>query len=131
PGKVAVRAARRADVAGGRFEFGTGRGAGSHESLGFLPGMEDLSGTREIWEDGIAQFPKMWLQDTYEGYDGKFWSLPPRKILPKPWGKAHPAMWYAAGNPSSYEMAARKALGVHGASGDDRCYTTAGANVYK
>ena len=78
--------------------------------------MEDLSGTREIWEDVIAEFPKMWLQDEYVGYQGKFWSLPPRKILPKPYGNAHPAMWYAAGNTSSYAMAAQKGLGVLGFS---------------
>ena len=106
-------------LSNGRFEFGTGRGAGSHEILGFLPDMADLTGTREIWEDVIGEFPKMWMQDTYEGYDGKFWSLPPRKILPKPYKKPHPPMWYAAGNTSSYEMAARKGLGVLGFSVGD------------
>ena len=78
--------------------------------------MEDLSGTREIWEDVIGEFAKMWLNEEYPGYEGKYWSLPPRKILPKPWGGMHPAMWYAAGNTSSYEMAARKGLGVLGFS---------------
>jgi alkanesulfonate monooxygenase SsuD/methylene tetrahydromethanopterin reductase-like flavin-dependent oxidoreductase (luciferase family) len=116
PVKVAERVAMLDHLSNGRFEFGTGRGAGSLEILGFLPGMKDLSGTREIWEDVIGEFSKMWLQDTYEGYDGKFWSLPPRKILPKPYGKLHPAMWYAAGNTSSYEMAAQKGLGVLGFS---------------
>ena len=116
PAKVAERVAMLDHLSGGRFEFGTGRGAGSLEILGFLPGMKDLSGTREIWEDVIGEFPKMWLQDEYEGYDGKFWSLPPRKVLPKPYGKLHPAMWYAAGNTSSYEMAARRGLGVLGFS---------------
>jgi len=116
PAKLAERVAMLDHVTNNRFEFGTGRGAGSHEILGFLPGMDDLSGTREIWEDVIAEFPKMWLQDEYEGYQGKFWSLPPRKILPKPYGKGHPAMWYAAGNTSSYAMAARKGLGVLGFS---------------
>jgi alkanesulfonate monooxygenase SsuD/methylene tetrahydromethanopterin reductase-like flavin-dependent oxidoreductase (luciferase family) len=116
PAKVAERVAMLDHVSNRRFEFGTGRGAGSHEILGFLPGMEDLSGTRDIWEDVIAEFPKMWLQDTYEGYEGKYWSLPPRKVLPKPYGNAHPAMWYAAGNTSSYAMAARKGLGVLGFS---------------
>ena len=58
----------------------------------------------------------MWLNEEYPGYEGKFWSLPPRKILPKPWGGMHPAMWYAAGNTTSYEMAARKGLGVLGFS---------------
>jgi alkanesulfonate monooxygenase SsuD/methylene tetrahydromethanopterin reductase-like flavin-dependent oxidoreductase (luciferase family) len=116
PAKVAERVAMLDHLSGGRFEFGTGRGAGSHEILGFLPGMTDLSHTREIWEDVIAEFPKMWLHDEYEGYNGKYWSLPPRKVLPKPWGAGHPAMWYAAGNTSSYEMAARKGLGVLGFS---------------
>ncbi len=46
------------------------------------------------------EFPKMWMQDEYEGYEGKYWSLPPRKILPKPYEKPHPPMWYAAGNTS-------------------------------
>jgi alkanesulfonate monooxygenase SsuD/methylene tetrahydromethanopterin reductase-like flavin-dependent oxidoreductase (luciferase family) len=114
PAKVAERVAMLDHLTNGRFEFGTGRGAGSHEILGFLPGMDDLSGTREIWEDVIGEFPKMWLQDTYEGYDGKFWSLPPRKILPKPYKPAHPAMWYAAGNTSSWAMAGHKGLGVLG-----------------
>jgi len=119
PAKVAERAAMLDHLSEGRFEFGTGRGAGSHEILGFLPGMEDLSGTREIWEDVIGEFPKMWTQDVYEGYEGKFWSLPPRRILPKPYRKPHPPMWYAAGNTSSYEMAARKGLGVLGFSVGD------------
>ena len=115
----------------GRFEFGTGRGAGSHEILGFLPGMDDLSGTREIWEDVIGEFPKMWMQDTYEGYEGKFWSLPPRKILPKPYVKPHPPMWYAAGNTSSYEMTARKGLGVLGFSVQSLEECEAVMKVYK
>lgn len=119
PAKVAERVAMLDQLSGGRFEFGTGRGAGSHEILGFLPDMKDLTGTREIWEDVIGEFPKMWMQDTYEGYQGKFWSLPPRKILPKPYVKPHPAMWYAAGNSSSWEMAARKGLGILGFSVQD------------
>jgi len=116
PVKVAERVAMLDHLTGGRFEFGTGRGAGSHEILGFLPGLDDLNGTKEIWEEVIGEFPKMWTQDVYEGFQGKFFSLPPRKILPKPYVKPHPAMWYAAGNPSSYEMAAQKGLGVLGFS---------------
>jgi alkanesulfonate monooxygenase SsuD/methylene tetrahydromethanopterin reductase-like flavin-dependent oxidoreductase (luciferase family) len=116
PAKLAEVVAMLDHLSDGRVEFGTGRGAGSHEILGFLPGMSDLSATRSIWEDVIAEFPKMWLQDTYEGYQGTYWSLPPRKVLPKMYHRSHPAMWYAAGNTSSYEMAARRGLGVLGFS---------------
>jgi alkanesulfonate monooxygenase SsuD/methylene tetrahydromethanopterin reductase-like flavin-dependent oxidoreductase (luciferase family) len=126
PAKVAERVAMLDHLTDGRFEFGTGRGAGSHEILGFLQGAaelsagsKDLSVTREIWEETIGEFPKMWMQDTYEGHNGKWWSLPPRMVLPKPWKKPHPPMWYAAGNVSSYAMAARKGLGVLGFSVGD------------
>ena len=116
PAKVAETVAMLDHLSNGRFEFGTGRGAGTHEILGFLPEMRDLTHTREIWEDVIGEFPRMWLNEEYPGYQGTYWQLPPRKILPKPFVKPHPAMWYAAGNTSSYEMAARRGLGVLGFS---------------
>lgn len=116
PVKVAEKVAMLDHLSGGRFEFGSGRGAGSHEILGFMPGITDMNHTKEIWEETIAEFPKMWLQDEYEGFQGKHWSLPPRKVLPKPYGRSHPAMWYAAGSPSSYAMAGKKGLGVLGFS---------------
>ncbi len=116
PVKVAEKVAMLDHLSKGRFEFGTGRGAGSHEILGFLPGIDDMNATKEMWEETIAEFPKMFLQEEYEGFQGKHWSLPPRKVFPKPYGKSHPAMWYAAGSPSSYAMAAKKGLGVLGFS---------------
>lgn len=116
PVKVAEKVTMLDHLSKGRFEFGTGRGAGSHEILGFMPGITDMNHTKEIWEETIAEFPKMFLQEEYEGFKGKHWSLPPRKVFPKPYGKAHPAMWYAAGSPSSYAMAAKKGLGVLGFS---------------
>jgi alkanesulfonate monooxygenase SsuD/methylene tetrahydromethanopterin reductase-like flavin-dependent oxidoreductase (luciferase family) len=116
PAKVAERVAMLDHLSDGRFEFGTGRGAGSHEILGFLPGLESMSGTRPMWEDVIGEFAKMWLQEEYPGYQGEYWSLPPRKVLPKPWKKPHPPMWYACGNPTSYEMCGRRGLGVLGFS---------------
>ncbi|TJZ52085.1 LLM class flavin-dependent oxidoreductase [Streptomyces piniterrae] len=116
PVKVAEKVAMLDHLSGGRFEFGSGRGAGSHEILGFMPGVTDMNHTKELWEETIAEFPKMWLQDEYAGFKGKHWELPPRKVLPKPYGASHPAMWYAAGSPSSYAMAGRKGLGVLGFS---------------
>ncbi|MEU3607588.1 LLM class flavin-dependent oxidoreductase [Streptomyces sp. NPDC035033] len=116
PVKVAEKVAMLDHLSAGRFEFGSGRGAGSHEILGFFPGITDMNHTKELWEETIAEFPKMWLQDEYQGFQGKHWSLPPRKVLPKPYGASHPAMWYAAGSPSSYAMAGRMGLGVLGFS---------------
>jgi alkanesulfonate monooxygenase SsuD/methylene tetrahydromethanopterin reductase-like flavin-dependent oxidoreductase (luciferase family) len=133
PAKVAERVAMMDHLTEGRFEFGTGRGAGSLEVTGFHDEMQqsDVSETKAIWEETIGEFAKMFTQDEYEGFEGKYWSMPPRKILPKPYGGAHPAMWYAAGNPSSFEMAGRKGLGVLGFSLDKLEVTEKAVEIYK
>src|SRR3989440_13053703 len=66
PAKLAERVAMLDHLSDGRFEFGTGRGAGSHEILAFLPGIDDMDETRAIWEEVVDELPKMWLQHTYE-----------------------------------------------------------------
>ena len=69
PAKVAERVATLDHITNRRFEFGTGRGAGSHEILGFLAkdGVTDTTTTREIWEETIPEFAKMWLQRGVRG----------------------------------------------------------------
>src|SRR5436190_9500670 len=64
----------------------------------------------------MREIPSTWTQDQSESDEDKYWSFPPRKILPKPYKKPHPPMWYAAGNTSSYAMCARMGLGVLGFS---------------
>ena len=56
--------------------------------------------TRDLGRRDRASSRRCGCRTTYEGYEGKYWSLPPRKILPKPYEKPHPPMWYAAGNTS-------------------------------
>jgi alkanesulfonate monooxygenase SsuD/methylene tetrahydromethanopterin reductase-like flavin-dependent oxidoreductase (luciferase family) len=53
----------------------------------------------------------MWSQDSYS-FDGRFFSMPERNVLPKPYVKPHPPMWVAAGNPETFEKAGRLGLGV-------------------
>jgi alkanesulfonate monooxygenase SsuD/methylene tetrahydromethanopterin reductase-like flavin-dependent oxidoreductase (luciferase family) len=133
PAKVAERVAMLDHLTEGRFEFGTGRGAGSHEVTGFHDELigTDVSETKEIWKETITEFPKMWLQEEYEGFSGKYWSMPPRKVLPKPWKKPHPPLWYAAGNTSSFDMAGRMGLGVLGFSLDHLDVTEKAVATYK
>ena len=45
-------------------------------------------------------------------FDGQFFSMPERNVLPKPYVKPHPPMWVAAGNPGTFEKAAQMGLGV-------------------
>jgi alkanesulfonate monooxygenase SsuD/methylene tetrahydromethanopterin reductase-like flavin-dependent oxidoreductase (luciferase family) len=109
PARVAERVAMLDHVSGGRFEFGTGRGSSSTEQRGF--GIEDPELTKDMFDEAISEFRKMWADDTY-AFDGKFFSLPERNVLPKPYVKPHPPMWVAAGNPGTFEKAAQMGLGV-------------------
>ena len=93
----------------GRFEFGTGRGSSTTEQRGF--GIEDPELTREMVAETLPEIVRMWRDEEYS-FDGKFFSMPERKVLPKPYTKPHPPLWVAAGSPSTFELAARQGLGV-------------------
>jgi alkanesulfonate monooxygenase SsuD/methylene tetrahydromethanopterin reductase-like flavin-dependent oxidoreductase (luciferase family) len=38
--------------------------------------------------------------------------MPQRNVLPKPYSKPHPAIWMAAGSPSTFELAAELGVGI-------------------
>lgn len=109
PARVAERVAMMDHLSEGRFEFGTGRGSSSTEQGGF--GITDPDLTKDMFDEVIPEFAKMWRQDSYS-FDGRFYSMPERDVLPKPYVKPHPPMWVAAGNPGTFEKAARMGLGV-------------------
>jgi len=114
PARVAERVAILDHLSEGRFEFGMGRGSSTTEQAGF--GINDPELTKEMFDEVVVQFKRMWRETSYS-YDGKFFSMPPRNILPKPYTTPHPPMWVAAGSPSTFEKAARMGLGV-------LCFTT-------
>ena len=109
PARVAERVAMMDHVSNGRFEFGTGRGSSTTEMGGF--GITDPEITRDMFDEAIVEFKNMWRDEPYS-YDGQFFSMPKRNVLPKPYVKPHPPMWVAAGNPSTFEKAAKMGLGV-------------------
>jgi alkanesulfonate monooxygenase SsuD/methylene tetrahydromethanopterin reductase-like flavin-dependent oxidoreductase (luciferase family) len=104
PARVAERVAMIDHLSGGRFEFGMGRGSSTTEQQGF--GIEDPELTKEMFDEVIVQFKRMWRETDYS-YDGRFFSMPRRNVLPKPYTLPHPPMWVAAGSPSTFEKAAR------------------------
>ena len=95
-----------------RFEFGTGRGAGSHEVATF--NIHDPSSTRTEWDEVIVEIVRMWEQKDYT-FHGKHFDLDtPHNILPKPYAPGHPPMWVACGNPNTYKKAGSLGLGALG-----------------
>ncbi len=111
PVRTAERVAMLDHISNMRFEWGTGRGAGTYE-LGTF-GIPNSQITKEIFDEVMPEFLKMWERPDYS-FDGKYFQMPARDVIPKPYMKSHPPMWVAAGNPPTYEKAARLGMGVLG-----------------
>jgi len=109
PARVAERIAMIDKLSGGRFEFGVGRGSSTTEQRGF--GINDPEMTKEMVDEVFPEFKRMWRETAYS-FKGKFFEMPPRNVLPKPLQDPHPPMWIAAGNPGTFEKAARMGVGV-------------------
>jgi len=109
PARVAEKVAMLDHLSEGRLEFGVGRGSSTTEQRGF--GIEDPELTREMVAETLPEIVRMWRDEPYS-FDGKFFSMPERDVLPKPYTDPHPPLWVAAGSPSTFELAARQGLGV-------------------
>ena len=86
PARIAERVAMLDHLSEGRFEFGTGRGSSTTEQRGF--GIEDPELTREMVAETLPEIVRMWRDEDYS-FDGKFFSMPERNVLPKPYTKPH------------------------------------------
>ena len=108
PVRVAERAAALDIVSNGRFDLGTGRSITEQELGGF--GI-DPADSRPMWEEAIQMIPKMWTSESFS-WEGDYFVVPPRNVLPKPIQKPHPPMWMACTQPESFRIAGSKGLGA-------------------
>jgi alkanesulfonate monooxygenase SsuD/methylene tetrahydromethanopterin reductase-like flavin-dependent oxidoreductase (luciferase family) len=107
PVRVAERVAMVDQLTDGRVEFGTGR-SNAYEQTGLGIDPRD---TRALWEESIRMLPQIWQSDEFS-YEGKFWKVPQRRVLPKPFQKPHPRMYLACTQTESFKLAAQMGLGV-------------------
>ena len=110
PIKIAERTAVLDLLSGGRLEVGTGRSATWTELGGFQAHPDT---TKKSWDEFVRCLPKMWTTETFS-YEGEFWSMPPRTILPKPYQKPHPPLWVAVTSAGTDLDAADRGLGSLG-----------------
>jgi alkanesulfonate monooxygenase SsuD/methylene tetrahydromethanopterin reductase-like flavin-dependent oxidoreductase (luciferase family) len=96
-------------ISNGRVEFGIGEGATRLELGGFhIPAKEKRAMALEAGE----QIANMMALDPYPGFEGKYFSMPCRNVLPKPVQKPHPPMWLACTNRDTIKIAAQNGLGA-------------------
>ena len=117
PARVAERIATLDHLSEGRIEFGTGRGSSSTEWAGFS--IPSAAETKPMWWESLQEIPRMWKDEPYE-FEGKYFRMPKRNVLPKPYSKPHPPIWVACSSPPTFIQAGELGLGA-------LCFTTGSA----
>jgi alkanesulfonate monooxygenase SsuD/methylene tetrahydromethanopterin reductase-like flavin-dependent oxidoreductase (luciferase family) len=109
PARVAERVATLDLVSNGRVELGTGESSSLAELGGFgVP----VGEKRDQWLEAIEQVANMLAMDPYPGYEGKYFSMPCRNVVPKPVQRPHPPLWVACSNRETIHLAARLGIGA-------------------
>jgi alkanesulfonate monooxygenase SsuD/methylene tetrahydromethanopterin reductase-like flavin-dependent oxidoreductase (luciferase family) len=65
-----------------------------------------------MWREVVEQVANMMAMDPYPGFQGQFFSMPARNVVPKPVQKPHPPMWVACSNRDTIHLAAQLGLGA-------------------
>ena len=107
--RVAERIATLDLVSDGRVEFGTGEASSEAELGGF--GI-DRETKRDQWLEHIDAAARMFVEEPFAGWKGKYFEMPPRNVLPKPLQKPHPPLWVACSRRETIHLAAEKGIGA-------------------
>ena len=108
PVRVAEQAALVDILSDGRLEFGTGRSATRAELEGF--GI-DPNLTRPMADEALDLIVGAWTNDEFE-FEGSYFTLPRRRVVPKPVQSPHPPIWQAATSVDGHKTVGEKGLGL-------------------
>ena len=109
PARLAERVATLDLVSRGRVDWGTGESATLIEMDGF--GIDREQKTR-MWREGTEQAANMMAMTPYPGFEGEYFSMPCRNVVPKPVQKPHPPLWMGCSRRESILRAARSGVGA-------------------
>ena len=108
---VAEKVATLDVLSNGRVDFGMGRGSTNYMVEAF--GVDAISSRKQA-EEATEAVLRMFHEEKFAGYQGEYYSLPERHVVPKPVQQPHPPLWIAASNLETYQHAARAGVGVIG-----------------
>ena len=127
PARTAEGLATLDIISDGRVDFGIGEGATRLELGGFrIPAKEK----RAMALEAAEQIANMMVLEPYPGFEGKYFAMPCRNVLPKPVQKPHPPIWMACTNRDTIKIAAQKGVGALAFSFLDREEATRWADIY-
>ncbi|HEC08802.1 MAG TPA: LLM class flavin-dependent oxidoreductase [Acidimicrobiales bacterium] len=109
PARTAERVATLDLVSDGRVEFGSGESGSIAELGGFGIDPEDK---RAQWREGLEVAIRCLTETPFTGVEGRYVSMPPRNVVPKPHQKPHPPLWVACSRRDTILMAAELGIGA-------------------
>ena len=109
PARVVERINTLDLVSDGRVEFGTGESSSEAELGGFLIPRQEK---REQWLEAFDAITRMFVEEPFAGYKGKWFEMPVRNVIPKPMQRPHPPMWVACSRRETIQLAAEKGIGA-------------------
>ena len=109
PARIAEEIATLDLVSNGRVDWGTGESASRAELEGFNINPAER---RAMWRETVEQVANMMAMDPYPGFEGKYFSMPTRNVVPKPVQKPHPPIWVACSNRDTIHLAAQLGIGA-------------------
>jgi alkanesulfonate monooxygenase SsuD/methylene tetrahydromethanopterin reductase-like flavin-dependent oxidoreductase (luciferase family) len=109
PARIAERVSMLDLISDGRAQFGTGEAGSEAELGGFLI---DPAEKRAMWEEGLRVAVRCMTEEPFTGHDGRYVTMPPRNVVPKPRQKPHPPIWVACSRRDTIHLAAQKGIGA-------------------
>jgi len=109
PARIAERIATLDLLSNGRVDFGTGESSSEVELGAF--GI-DPADKREMWREGLEVAIRCLTEEPFGGHEGRFVTMPPRNVVPKPMQKPHPPLWVACSRRDTIRLAAENGLGA-------------------
>jgi alkanesulfonate monooxygenase SsuD/methylene tetrahydromethanopterin reductase-like flavin-dependent oxidoreductase (luciferase family) len=109
PARVVERAATLDLISDGRVELGTGESSSAAELEGFLIPREEK---RDQWTEALDVITRMFVEEPFAGYEGRWFEMPIRNVVPKPLQRPHPPLWVACSRRETIHLAAQNGIGA-------------------
>src|ERR1700761_6830174 len=105
PGLLAEQAGTLDLLAGGRLDFGIGKGYRYNEFAGFRVPMEEADAR---FEEALAVIVKAWTAEEPFSHRGRYWQFDNIVVEPPTAQKPHPPIWMGAGGQRSVRRVAQQ-----------------------
>ncbi len=107
PLHTAVQMATLDILSRGRVDLGIGRSGYPYQIGAFGAQLKDARG---LMYEAVSIIPRAWTEEEFS-YDGQYYKIPPREVVPKPVQKPHPPIWNACSQDDTAQMAGELGLG--------------------